>query len=199
MQKLITVLSVLALTASAHGVAVSTTIHGPANNSLDAMMSNADLIAGQIGVELPGDQGWHPANPAAEIIDFTAFNGLEDVARDAGIRISDGISLAEDLEPEYVAISPDGTTAFVALQENNALGVLDLATNSFTDVIALGFKDHSVEGAGFDGSDRDDAINIATYPIFGMYQPDAIVTYETGGQVARAIGTRCIHSGRKRS
>ncbi len=50
-----------------------------------------------------------------------------------------------------------------------------------TDIIGLGVKDHSVEGNGIDASDRDDAINIETYPVFGLFMPDAIASYEFDG------------------
>ncbi|MEO1590445.1 MAG: choice-of-anchor I family protein, partial [Cyanobacteria bacterium J06632_22] len=89
---------------------------------------------------------------------------------------------SQDLEPEYIAVSEDGLTAFVALQENNALGILDLTTETFTAVVSLGFKDHSVEGNGFDASNRDGGINIQTHPTLGMYQPDAIATYTVDGE-----------------
>ncbi|MEM8527336.1 MAG: choice-of-anchor I family protein [Bacteroidota bacterium] len=113
-------------------------------------------------------------------VDFSAFN---DAALDESVRIfGPGASVAQDLEPEYIAISPDGKTAYVAMQENNAFGVIDIEAGVATGLIGLGFKDHNVVGNGFDGSDRDDAINIANWPIFGMYQPDAIATYAVGGE-----------------
>ncbi len=46
-----------------------------------------------------------------------------------------------DVEPEYIAISPDGTKAVVTLQEANAVAILDLATATFTDIVPLGLKD----------------------------------------------------------
>ena len=35
-----------------------------------------------------------------------------------------------DFEPEYIAVTQDGTRAFVTVQEANAIAVLDLTTNS---------------------------------------------------------------------
>lgn len=111
---------------------------------------------------------------------FTAFNGAN---LDSSIRIfGPGATVAEDLEPEYIAISPDSTTAFVACQENNALAIVDIATGTVSDLLGLGFKDHSIPGNGIDASDRDDAININTWPLLGMYQPDAIDGIEVNGQ-----------------
>ncbi|WP_414545097.1 choice-of-anchor I family protein [Nostoc sp. CCY0012] len=114
---------------------------------------------------------------------FTQFNSQIDQLRDAGIRIfGPNATVAQDLEPEYITISEDSTKAWVALQENNAIGVLDLITNQFTDIIPLGYKDHSLPENGFDASDRDDAINIANWPVLGMYQPDGIDSYTVNGK-----------------
>jgi hypothetical protein len=52
-------------------------------------------------------------------------------------------TLATDLEPEYIAVSADGSTAWVTIQEANAVGVLDLATNAFTAVRWLGHANHA--------------------------------------------------------
>ena len=93
-------------------------------------------------------------------------------------------TIAQDLEPESITISEDSKTAWVTLQENNAIAILDITNGVFTDVVGLGFKDHSLPGNGLDASDRDGAINIATYPnLFGMYQPDEIASYSFGGNI----------------
>ncbi|MEM1366923.1 MAG: esterase-like activity of phytase family protein [Cyanobacteria bacterium P01_H01_bin.15] len=77
--------------------------------------------------------------------DFMAFNGQEDALRDAGVRIFPGIDAANDLEPEFAAVSPDGTTAFVTLQENNAIAVVDIETATVTDIQGLDLQDHNLE------------------------------------------------------
>ncbi|WP_259724175.1 ExeM/NucH family extracellular endonuclease [Synechococcus sp. CS-1332] len=74
---------------------------------------------------------------------FSAFNGKEAQLRGQGVRISAGKSFAVDAEPESIAVSPDGSTARITLQENNAVAVLDLATNTITAIQALGLKDYS--------------------------------------------------------
>jgi secreted PhoX family phosphatase len=99
-----------------------------------------------------------------------------------GIRIfGPNASVAQDLEPEYIAVSDDDSRAFVVCQENNALAVIDIENVELLALIGLGFKDHSVMGNGLDASNRDNAINIQTYPIVGMYQPDAITYYSNNG------------------
>jgi hypothetical protein len=55
-----------------------------------------------------------------------------------------------DFEPEYIAIDKDGARAFVTLQEANAIAVLDLSLNAFTEIIGLGAKDFSLPGNEFD-------------------------------------------------
>ncbi|WP_353932957.1 choice-of-anchor I family protein [Okeanomitos corallinicola TIOX110] len=114
--------------------------------------------------------------------DFTAFNDQLDELRADGVRIfGPNASVAQDLEPEYIAVSPDNQTAFITLQENNAVAVLDIANGTITDVLPLGFKNHSLAGNGLDASDRDDTINIQNWPIFGMYQPDGIESFQVDG------------------
>ena len=114
---------------------------------------------------------------------FSSFNAPMAVGLDPSIRIfGPGATVAQDLEPEYIALSPDGDTAFVSLQENNGIAVVDIDTATVTELQGLGFKDHSQTANALDASDRDDAINIQTWPVFGMYQPDAIAAMDYKGQ-----------------
>lgn len=126
-------------------------------------------------------------------IDFTSFNSSKDALQERGIRIFGQVNnpegeflrpstVAEDLEPEYIAVTPDSRLAYVTMQENNAAAVLDLATMELKELFSLGFKDHSMEGQGLDASDRDGKVNIKTWPVMGMYQPDATAAYETLGR-----------------
>ncbi|NJO05546.1 MAG: DUF4397 domain-containing protein [Chloroflexaceae bacterium] len=86
------------------------------------------------------------------------------------------------LEPEYITVSPDGSTAYVTLQEENAVAVIDIATATLLEVAGLGFKNHNVGETGLDASNRDGIINIQNWPVRGMYQPDAIASFEIGGE-----------------
>ena len=120
-------------------------------------------------------------------IGFTDFNagGTRAAELPADVRIfGPGASVAQDLEPEYITVSPDGATAFVTLQENNAIARIDLATNTITEIQSLGFKDHSLPGNEFDASDRDGIDgNLQNWPTLGMYQPDAIDSYVVNGNL----------------
>lgn len=116
------------------------------------------------------------------IIDFTSFNGQENALRTQGIRIyGPGASAAMDFEPEYITVSDDDMTAWVSLQENNALAKIDLQTNTVSQLMPLGYKDHSLLGNGMDVSDQTNTINIANFPVHGMYQPDAITHITING------------------
>ena len=116
------------------------------------------------------------------------FGGFAKAAIEAeGGRIfGPGASVSQDIEPEYITVSPDGNTAFVTLQENNAVAKIDLsgAVPAITDVQGLGFKDHSLPGNELDAS-NDDGIdgNLQNWNVLGMYQPDSIDSYEVGGQM----------------
>jgi DNA-binding beta-propeller fold protein YncE len=88
-----------------------------------------------------------PANSTVAPVGFTALNGREAELRALGIRIStkSGTTAAQDLEPEYVAISADGSKAYVTFQENNAIGVVDLAGSgapSLTSLRSVGVQDY---------------------------------------------------------
>ena len=123
---------------------------------------------------------------------FGSFNSQLDTLRAAGVRIyGPGASVAQDLEPEYITISADSTTAYVTLQENNAIAVIDIATKTVTSIKPLGFKNHNVAGMGMDVSDEDGVANsnsgtpiikIGPVPVKGMYLPDALASYTVNGK-----------------
>lgn len=114
---------------------------------------------------------------------FSSFNGSASSINSSGGRIfGPGASVAQDVEPEYIAVSDDLSKAYISLQENNAIAELDLATNTITEIRGLGFKDHSLPGNGLDASNEDGiAGNIVNHSVLGMYQPDAIAFYSVGG------------------
>jgi hypothetical protein len=126
-----------------------------------------------------------PSRMTVRTADFRAFNGQEAALRAKGVRLyGPGASAAQDLEPEYIALSEDGRTAWVTLQENNALAKVDVRNAKVTDILPLGFKDHGLAGNELDASDTDGkTINIKTWPgVFGMYQPDAMASYTVKGK-----------------
>lgn len=124
------------------------------------------------------------AQATMQTVDFTAFDGLEDTLREAGVRVfpGEGDSVSEALEPEYIAISPDGSQAFVTLQENNAVAILDIASATIVDIVPLGAKDHSLPGNLLDPSNEDGEYELEKAPVFGLYMPDQIASFEINGE-----------------
>ncbi|MEE2780699.1 MAG: choice-of-anchor I family protein [Planctomycetota bacterium] len=134
--------------------------------------------------------------PELQAVDFESFNPHRDQLIAQGIRICGPskkhddrwATVAEDLEPEYIAVAPDGKQAWITLQENNAIAMLDIGSRKITRIFTCGLKNHGQRGNGLDvsdrdGSDRDEEIKIEPAPIWGLYQPDAIATMEADGQI----------------
>lgn len=120
---------------------------------------------------------------SVQTANFNTFDAKKDSLVTIGVRIyGPNASVSQDLEPEYVAVNAANTKAYISLQENNALAVVDIATATVENIFPLGFKDYSLASNKLDASDRDNGINIRNWPVFGMYQPDAITTYEVGGK-----------------
>lgn len=113
---------------------------------------------------------------------FTAFNAGGNKSLGSDVRTSSkSASVAQDLEPEYIAVSADSSTAWVALQENNAIAVIDVGAREISSVFGLGFKDHGLVGNELDASNRDGGINIRQWPLLGVRMPDTIDSYEYNG------------------
>ncbi|MEJ5869046.1 choice-of-anchor I family protein [Pseudokineococcus sp. 5B2Z-1] len=112
---------------------------------------------------------------------FERFEGRRDELVAAGLRLTGpdaaSLRLARNLEPEYVTVADDGRTAWVALQENNALARLDVVRGRITDVLPLERVDHSRAGHGIDPSDRDGVADVRPVPVTGLQMPDGIASY----------------------
>jgi hypothetical protein len=115
---------------------------------------------------------------------FSRFNRHKKKLIARGVRIfGPNATVAQDLEPEYIAVAKGSPFAWVCLQENNAMARLNLRSGRITAVLPLGVKDHGLSENGIDASNRDDAINIAAYPnVYGMFQPDAIAAFRSRGR-----------------
>ncbi|MEM9144385.1 MAG: choice-of-anchor I family protein [Bacteroidota bacterium] len=115
-------------------------------------------------------------------LDFIPFESERTDLLDQGFRVfGPGRSLATDVEPEYVAVSKDSKTAWVTLQENNGVAVVDLEAKRIEAIVPLGFKDYSVPGNEIDPSNEDGRKELRSVPVYGMYQPDAIAYYQVDG------------------
>lgn len=116
--------------------------------------------------------------------DFKAYNVAPGQTAPGGVRSPRpyGVTVAQDLEPEFITVSHDSKTAWVTLQENNAIAILDIRSATITGLRSLGNKDHSQPGNELDASDKDDAINIQNWPLLGTYMPDSIASFRVKGK-----------------
>ncbi|MCU4349176.1 choice-of-anchor I family protein [Acinetobacter lactucae] len=132
--------------------------------------------------------------PKAVIADFKAWNNQKAALLEKGVRIfGPNATVAQDLEPEYITVSDDSKTAWVTLQENNALAQIDLTQQKVMELYPLGYKDYGIAANALDVSDRDGPqdsngnptgkINIQPWSgLVGMYQPDSIAHYTANGE-----------------
>lgn len=130
------------------------------------------------------------ARATARNIDLHAFNPFKAELVRRGVRITgpnlatadpnDTASVADDVEPADIAISPDSRLAWVTLPESNSVGVLDIRRARFVAILPFGAKNHARPGNPLDPTDNDDdravtngipGINIERWPISGMYMP----------------------------
>ncbi|MEY3576597.1 MAG: hypothetical protein RL394_179 [Bacteroidota bacterium] len=114
--------------------------------------------------------------------DFAGFSSQLSALSASGFRVfGPGKNFVNDIEPEYITVSNDSKTAWVTLQENNAIAEIDILSATIKKIMPLGFKDYSAPGNAFDLSDKDGAIAFKNAPVFGTYMPDAIASYSYNG------------------
>ena len=116
-----------------------------------------------------------------QTITFETFDSSRAQLVENGVLLKSGAAPSVDLEPEFIAVSSDSKTAYVTLQENNAVAALDLTSGTWKYVKGLGFKDHSAEGNALD-LDQDGKIDIRNEAVYGVYMPDGISVVTIGGK-----------------
>jgi len=123
------------------------------------------------------------ADYSVTTLNFASFESQLASLASKGFRIfGPGKNFVKDIEPEYVTVSDDSRTAYVTLQENNAIAEIDLITATIKKITPLGFKDYSLAANAIDVSDRDSKIEFATFAkVFGVYMPDAIAFFNYNG------------------
>lgn len=119
--------------------------------------------------------------PVAKTVTFENWDAKRDELVSANVLIKKGLNPSTDFEPEYIAVSSDEKTAYVSLQEANAVAVLDIESGEFLAIDSLGFQDHSQTGNEIDAV-KDKTINIKNQNLMGVKMPDGIAVYEVGGK-----------------
>ncbi|HAI43319.1 MAG TPA: alkaline phosphatase, partial [Maribacter sp.] len=120
---------------------------------------------------------------ATETVTQVYFTGQTDPGNGFRVFGNNGMStFVQDIEPEYVAISDDSATAYISLQENNGMAIVDLASKTIIGLVGLGTKNHNVSGNEIDAS-NDDGIpgNLQNWNVLGFYMPDAIDYFTANG------------------
>jgi hypothetical protein len=122
------------------------------------------------------------ANAVVNTLLFTDFNAQEAALRAAGVRkLKLSSTMSQDFEPEFITVSANSQKAWVSLQENNAVAEIDLLSGAYTGLWALGTKDMSLPGNGFDASDNNNQVLIANWPVKAFFIPDAVANYTVDG------------------
>lgn len=114
---------------------------------------------------------------------FNGFTAEELTAKNILIGKVNGeiLSPEADLEPEYIAVSSDDKTAYVSLQEANAVAVLNIAEKKFTGIYSVGFEDYSQVPVDINSKDTQYEAKIYA-DIVGARMPDGIALYENAGK-----------------
>lgn len=75
-------------------------------------------------------------------------------------------------EPEHIVVDIDDEYAYIVLQENNAVAILDINEKTVINVFTLGYG-YFGDNGGLDPSNEDGGIHINEYQhLYGMRQPD---------------------------
>ncbi|MCK8062714.1 choice-of-anchor I family protein [Vibrio sp. 1CM7H] len=114
-------------------------------------------------------------------IGFNEFDGSRKAELPMNVRISGpNATIAQDLEPEYLTFADNGKI-YVALQENNAMAIVNPESKSVERIVGLGEKSWS--DAKLDASNKDKIIgNLKSYPqLVGLFMPDTIDSYSVDG------------------
>jgi hypothetical protein len=120
------------------------------------------------------------SNPSSPVLKFAGFDQFTVAEmRAKGISVSSVVNnVSKDFEPEFVT-AVDNKTAYVTIQEANAIGKLNIETATF-ESITRAFESQ-VSKVARDTSDRDSGAGPRTYAnVVGASQPDAIAGFKMG-------------------
>lgn len=120
------------------------------------------------------------ADQTVSQVDFTSYDnsGSREQLVESGVILKKNTNPSVDFEPEYIAVGDK--TAYVTLQEANAIAVIDLNQQSLTGVYSAGYEDYSTCAVDIDK--KDEAYKPAVYETLrGIRMPDGIATYHING------------------
>ena len=120
-----------------------------------------------------------PGRSKVSTLDFA--NYTTDELRSQGIRISgENPNPQQDIEPEYVSISPNGRDAHVTLQENNGIARVDIKQRKITAIFSQGLKDWT--STDVDTTDKDEIYAPGPRNVFGLRMADSIASFRQNGK-----------------
>jgi len=143
--------------------------------------------AAEIVVHDPGSQRLFVVNALSGQIDVV------DIADPAAPSFLDTIQVGSDGEVANSVAVHDGLVAVavqaavktdagrVAFFTVDGAPLASVGVGALPDMLTVTPDGHRVAGAGFDASDRDGAIAIRPWPVYGMYMPDGIALLEWQG------------------
>lgn len=124
------------------------------------------------------------ATGAVNTLGFEGFEAQKAALVAKGALFRPGVNFAEDIEPEFVAISADGSKAFVTLQENNLIAIVDLSGDSavVTELVSAGLKDVSTAANAFiHRSSASVPTSLGLTGTTALRQPDGIASFVHNG------------------
>jgi hypothetical protein len=140
------------------------------------------------------------ATKSVNTLGFGGFAGNEVSYRAGGALFRPGIPFGEDIEPEFVSITPDGKKAIVTLQENNMIAIVDLSTETISELIPLGLKDPTKPNSFF--THRSSSVTPSSLGLAGvtaLWQPDGIAAFDHGGITYIALANEGENLGNNRA
>ncbi|ESO96416.1 hypothetical protein LOTGIDRAFT_159825 [Lottia gigantea] len=128
-------------------------------------------------------------SPTSSTVERASFSFVDDTDKtlellNAGVRwmvranfdTNEINPFSNNIEPEYIAISPNDAYAYVTLQENNAIAQISLESYTVANIYPLGSKEWKY--STLDASDMDSGKYLKKHDISSFYQPDKIAFFE---------------------
>jgi predicted phosphodiesterase len=147
---------------------------------------NDTVLSADEGEPREGVSGTDPKGSVSIVeisgtVNTVTFDSFDDQRAElirSGVLIQKDSAPSTDFEPEYIAVS--NGTAYVALQEANAIAVLNIADGEFTGVYPLGLQDYSKTKVDLQ---KNDTIELTNYEnVYGIKMPDGISVVTIGGK-----------------